>query len=150
MPFWSRESERVAGFWVSGVQVSFPVLLLNSAGSRHLGRVRRRELSMPSRFLLRLFKFLSLVLQLSFLLPFRRHSRSLLPTGRASIISCRAVVNHILYEAKLEFAPYCTITTDRSRGMTAIVHWDRCSRLPVTNDKGEILFMRRGDPKMFI
>ena len=25
--------------------------------------------------------------------------------------------------------------------MTAIVHWDRCSHLPVTNDKSENLFM---------
>jgi hypothetical protein len=25
--------------------------------------------------------------------------------------------------------------------MTAIVYWDRCSHFPVTNDKGEHLFM---------
>ena len=53
-------------------------------------------------FLVRLF--LSLVF-LSFLLPFCRHSRSLLYTGPPSIVgSCSAVVDCILYETKLEFA----------------------------------------------
>jgi len=65
-----------------------------------------RELGMPgpSCFLVR--AFLSLVL--SILLPFRRHSRSLLPTGPASLISYCAVVIYILYEARLEFALVAT------------------------------------------
>ena len=58
---------------------------------------------MPSRFVR---AFLSLVL--SILLPFRRHSWSLLPTGPASLMSYCAVVIYILYEARLEFALVAT------------------------------------------
>jgi len=54
-------------------------------------RVRR----IASRFLIRIF---SLVLP-SFLSPLHRHSRSLFPTGLASILP-----DYILYEAKLKFA----------------------------------------------
>ena len=63
-------------------------MLLDIAGSGHLGRMRRMRCAESyalSLFFIRLFLSLPL---LTFLLPFRCHSRSLLPTGLYYLLSC--------------------------------------------------------------
>jgi len=98
-----KSRERTCG-WVgpdNGMQVSF-LFCCWIVLDRDIWVVCDAQRAMPSAvFFIRLFLSLPL---LTFLLPFRCHSRSLLPTGPASIISCRAAADYILYEAKLEFA----------------------------------------------